>query len=141
MPPSQPAPLPAAPLLPEAPAPVGTAAPAPPAPNPYKRFLNTPAVVPLTPRQKARLAFRNLTNPFNLITIVGTSGYTSGSCTYNLRLVSSNTTQVELHEEVTGGACEPDYAIVAVKDGKLTENVYVISPDEPPDFTGTLAKS
>jgi hypothetical protein len=79
VPPSQPAPLPAAPLLPEAPAPVGTAAPAPPAPNPYKRFLNTPAVVPLTPRQKARLAFRNLTNPFNLITIVGTSGYTIGS--------------------------------------------------------------
>jgi len=47
--------------------------------------------------------------------------YTSGSCTYNLRLVSLNTTQVELHEEVTAGACEPDYAIVAVKDGKLTE--------------------
>jgi serine/threonine protein kinase len=73
--------------------------------------------------------------------IVGTSSYTNGGCAYNLRLVSSDTTQVELHEEVTAGACEPDYAIVAVKDGKLTENVYVISPDEPPDFTGTLAKS
>jgi tRNA A-37 threonylcarbamoyl transferase component Bud32 len=73
--------------------------------------------------------------------IVGTSSYTSGGCAYNLRLVSSDTTQVELHEEVTAGACEPDYAIVAVKDGKLTENVYVISPDDPPDFTGTLAKS
>ena len=63
--------------------------------------------------------------------IVGTSSYTSGSCTYNLRLVSSNTTQVELQEEVTAGACEPDYAIVAVKDGKLTENVYVLSPRRP----------
>ena len=73
--------------------------------------------------------------------IVGTSSYTSGSCAYNLRLVSSTTTQVELHEEVTAGACEPDYAIVAVEDGKLTENVYVLSPDDPPDFTGTLAKS
>jgi hypothetical protein len=73
--------------------------------------------------------------------IVGTSSYTNGSCTYNLRLDSSNATQVELHEEVTAGACEPDYAIVAVKDGKLTENVYVISPDDPPDYTGTLAKS
>jgi tRNA A-37 threonylcarbamoyl transferase component Bud32 len=73
--------------------------------------------------------------------IVGTSSYTSGGCAYNLRLVSSDTTQVELHEEVTAGACEPDYAIVAVKDGKLTENIYVISPDDPPDFTGTLAKS
>ena len=73
--------------------------------------------------------------------IVGTSSYTSGGCAYNLRLVSSDSTQVELHEEVTAGACYPDYAIVAVKDGKLTENVYVISPDDPPDFTGTLAKS
>jgi tRNA A-37 threonylcarbamoyl transferase component Bud32 len=73
--------------------------------------------------------------------IVGTSSYTSGGCAYNLRLVSSTTTQVELHEEVTAGACEPDYAIVAVKDGKLTENVYVLSPDGPPNFTGTLAKS
>jgi serine/threonine protein kinase len=49
--------------------------------------------------------------------------------------------RVELHEEVTAGACEPDYAIVAVKDGKLTENVHVISPDDPPDYTATLAKS
>ncbi len=73
--------------------------------------------------------------------IVGTSSYTSGGCAYNLRLVSSDTTRVELHEEVTAGACEPDYAIVAVKDGKLTENVYVFSPNDPPDFTGTLAKS
>ena len=73
--------------------------------------------------------------------IVGTSSYTSGPCAYNLRLVSSNATQVELHEEVTAGACEADYAIVAVKDGKLTENVYVLSPSDPPDFTGTLAKS
>jgi hypothetical protein len=73
--------------------------------------------------------------------IVGASSYTSGGCAYNLRLVSSDTSKVELHEEVTAGACEADYAIVAVKDGKLTENVYVISPDDPPNFTGTLAKS
>ncbi|HEX4088491.1 MAG TPA: serine/threonine-protein kinase [Trebonia sp.] len=72
--------------------------------------------------------------------VVGTSSYTSGGCTYNLRLVSSSATQVELHEEVTGGACESDYAIVAVKDGKLIENVYVLSTEDPPDFTGTLAK-
>jgi tRNA A-37 threonylcarbamoyl transferase component Bud32 len=73
--------------------------------------------------------------------IVGTSSYTNGDCAYNLRLVSSDKTQVELHEEVTAGACEADYAIIAVKDGKLTENVYVLSPDDPPDYTGTLAKS
>jgi hypothetical protein len=51
-----------------------------------------------------------------------------------------STTQVELHEEVTAGACEADYAIVAVKDGKLTEHVYLFSPGGRPDFTGTLAK-
>ncbi len=73
--------------------------------------------------------------------VVGTSSYTSGGCAYNLRLVGASATQVELHEEVTAGACEPDYAIVAVKDGKLIENVYVLSPGGPPDFTGTLAKS
>jgi serine/threonine protein kinase len=73
--------------------------------------------------------------------IVGTSSYTSGSCAYNLRLVSSSATQVELHEEVTAGACLPDYAIVAVKGGKLTENVYAISTDDPADYTGTLSKS
>jgi serine/threonine protein kinase len=72
--------------------------------------------------------------------IVGTSSYTSGGCAYNLRLVSAGKTKVELHEEVTAGVCEPDYAIVTVKDGKLTENVYVFSPGDPPDFTGTLKK-
>jgi tRNA A-37 threonylcarbamoyl transferase component Bud32 len=46
--------------------------------------------------------------------IVGTSSYTSGGCTYNLRLVSSTTTQVELREEVTAGACEPDYGVCQV---------------------------
>jgi tRNA A-37 threonylcarbamoyl transferase component Bud32 len=71
--------------------------------------------------------------------IVGTSSYTSGPCSYNLRLVSSSATGVELHEEVTAGSCFADYAIVAVKDGKLIENVYVISPSNPPDLTGTLA--
>jgi len=51
------------------------------------------------------------------------------------------TTQVELHEEVTAGACEADYAIVIVKDGKLTENIYDISPGGQPDQTGTLTKT
>ena len=75
--PSSPPPAPAA-SVPNAPTPAAATA-ATPAPNPYKRFLNTPAPVPLTPEQKARLAFRNLTNPFNALTIVGTAGYTIGS--------------------------------------------------------------
>src|SRR5580692_10589298 len=65
----------AAPPLPDAPVPVSPAssaahAPAP-LPNPYKRFLDTTTPVPLTPEQKAHLAVRNLTNVFNLVTIVG----------------------------------------------------------------------
>jgi len=42
--------------------------------NWYARFLTGPEVKPLTPRQKARLAVRNLIDPFNLITIAGESG-------------------------------------------------------------------
>ena len=78
--PPSPPPTPTAPL-PNAPAPAAAPAPtaAAPAPNPYKRFLNTPVVVPLNPEQKARLAFRNLTNLYNAVTIVGTAGYTIGS--------------------------------------------------------------
>jgi hypothetical protein len=81
-PPSQP---PAAMPLPDAPPPASQpspASPAPPAarlPNPYKRFLDTTTPVPLTPEQKARLALRNLTDIFNLATIVGTAGYTIAS--------------------------------------------------------------
>jgi hypothetical protein len=47
---------------------------APPIVNWYARFLTGPDVKPLTPRQKARLAVRNLIDPFNLITIAGESG-------------------------------------------------------------------
>jgi hypothetical protein len=47
-------------------------------PNPYKRFLDTPVPVRLTPEQKARLAFHNLKDPGNLVTIVGTAAFTIG---------------------------------------------------------------
>ena len=42
----------------------------------YKRFENGPQVKPLTPLEKGWLATRNLIDPFNLITIVGTAGIT-----------------------------------------------------------------
>ncbi len=47
--------------------------------NPYDRFLNTTMRIPMTPNQKAYLAFRNLTDPFNLATIVATSAFTIGT--------------------------------------------------------------
>lgn len=42
--------------------------------NWYARFVNGPAVQPLTPLQKAHLAGRNVVDPFNLITIIGEAG-------------------------------------------------------------------
>jgi hypothetical protein len=41
--------------------------------NWYARFLDGPKVKPLTPKEKAWLAVRNVTDPFNAITILGTS--------------------------------------------------------------------
>jgi hypothetical protein len=73
--------------------------------------------------------------------IVGTSSYTNGPCTYNLLLVSSSGSGVELQEQVTSGPCLSDYAIVKLTGGKLTEGIYVISPNGSPDLTGTLAKT
>jgi hypothetical protein len=42
--------------------------------NWYERFVNGPQDKPLTPRDKAWLAVRNLADPFNLITIAGDAG-------------------------------------------------------------------
>jgi hypothetical protein len=47
-------------------------------PNPYARFLDISVPIPLTPEQKAHLAFDNVKDPFNLITIAGTSAVTIG---------------------------------------------------------------
>jgi hypothetical protein len=48
--------------------------PCPPAQNPYQRFLNSTAPIPLTPRQKGHLALHNFIDPGNLVTVLGTSG-------------------------------------------------------------------
>lgn len=45
----------------------------------YARFLNGPQVTALTPRQKARLAARNLLDPFNAVTILGNSAIYVGA--------------------------------------------------------------
>ncbi len=46
--------------------------------NPYLRFLDTRFSIPMTPAQKGYLAFRNVSDPFNLATIVATAGFTIG---------------------------------------------------------------
>jgi hypothetical protein len=51
----------------------------PPSENPYMRFLNSTTPHPLTPRQKAHLAARDVLDPFNLLTITGSSAYTVAS--------------------------------------------------------------
>jgi hypothetical protein len=56
-------------------------APCPPRPsiNWYERFINGPDVKPMTRREKARLAARNVMDPFNGLTILGTSAIAVGS--------------------------------------------------------------
>jgi hypothetical protein len=85
-----------APPLPDAPQPqLSTATPACPAPSAHpgtppvcshpssgywlQRFLTGPQVKPLTPKEKARLAARNVFDPFNAITILGSSAIAIGS--------------------------------------------------------------
>lgn len=45
----------------------------------YERFINGPEVKPLTPREKARLAVKNLLDPFNAITILGNAAISVGA--------------------------------------------------------------
>jgi hypothetical protein len=59
-------------------------APAPCTPRPpanywFSRFLNGPEVKPLTPKEKARLAMRNVLDPFNGLTILADAGIAVGS--------------------------------------------------------------
>ena len=69
--------------LPEAPQPQAEIQPAPHSPPPLKnwfgRFLTGPEVKPLTPKEKAHLAVRNVLDPFNAITILGSSAIAVGS--------------------------------------------------------------
>lgn len=55
--------------------------PCPPQPliNFYQRFLNGPEVKPLTPKEKARLAVKNLLDPFNAVTILANAAIAVGS--------------------------------------------------------------
>jgi hypothetical protein len=50
--------------------------PCPRRPNFFKRFLDSPAPVPLTPKEKAELAIHNMTYWGNLLTIMGTAAFT-----------------------------------------------------------------
>ena len=51
----------------------------PPLINFYQRFINGPEVKPLTPKEKARLAARNVLDPFNAITIGANAAIAIGS--------------------------------------------------------------
>ncbi len=44
----------------------------------YKRFMNGPEVKPLTPREKAHLAAKNIIDPFNALTILAQSAFYVG---------------------------------------------------------------
>jgi len=47
--------------------------------NWYARFLDGPQVKPMTPKEKAWLAVRNVVDPFNAVTILGSSAIAVGS--------------------------------------------------------------
>jgi len=51
----------------------------PPTVNWFARFLNGPQVKPLTAKEKARLAVRNLLDPFNAVTILGNAAISVGT--------------------------------------------------------------
>lgn len=53
--------------------------PRPPANYWFSRFLNGPEVKPLTPKEKARLAMRNVLDPFNALTILAEAGIAVGA--------------------------------------------------------------
>lgn len=48
-------------------------------PKPATRFLDGNVSFPLTPQQKAHLAVRDLTDPGNIATVLGTAGFTIGT--------------------------------------------------------------
>ncbi len=56
--------------------------PCPPPADPYKPFVVAP-VRPLTPLQKGHLAYRDVTDPFNLLTVAGNSAYFIGTTPHN----------------------------------------------------------
>ncbi len=53
--------------------------PPPPLINFYQRFLNGPDVKPLTPKEKARLAVKNVLDPFNAVTILANAAIAVGA--------------------------------------------------------------
>ena len=55
----------------------------PPIINFYNRFMNGPEVKPLTPKEKAHLAAKNLLDPFNAVTILGNAAISVGSDPYS----------------------------------------------------------
>ena len=52
--------------------------------NWYARFITGPEVKPLTPREKAHLAARNIIDPFNLLTIAGESGISTAANSHSV---------------------------------------------------------
>jgi hypothetical protein len=53
--------------------------------DPVRRFLNSSAPHPMTPKQKALLAEKGVTDPFNLLTIGGLCHLDRCRCTFSLR--------------------------------------------------------
>jgi serine/threonine protein kinase len=73
--------------------------------------------------------------------IVGQVMYPDLGCEYNEQLVEARADEVVLHDEVVGGPCVDDYAVLSPAGGGLLNDVYTSFPnaDGTPELTGQVS--
>jgi hypothetical protein len=73
--------------------------------------------------------------------VVGTVSYPTIGCTYDFRLVSTQSDRVTLYEQVTSGLCQSEYVVLTPAGSDITESVYAGPPSGgQPDFAGRLSR-
>jgi tRNA A-37 threonylcarbamoyl transferase component Bud32 len=73
--------------------------------------------------------------------VVGTADYPTVGCRYDLVLISSQQTGIEVYEEIKSGPCIPEYLMLVPVITGIAESVYSSQPSgQQPDFYGVLSK-
>jgi hypothetical protein len=67
--------------------------------------------------------------------------YPDLGCEYNEQLVEARADEVVLHDEVVGGPCVDDYAVLSPAGDGLLNDVYTSFPgaDDTPELTGQVS--